>query len=184
MSVTRVAKAAGVAVLLGAGILMGLYAAPARADFEAGWRAYQRGDFSGALESWRPLADAGDARAQFIRIIRPRLEEIFEIARARLEASGFADKAGRRMVLTGGASQLHGLRELAAQMFGKSVRLGRPRSLQGLAEATGGPAYSTCAGLLHYARRRRAAPADATVHGQAPAAGRLGRIGEWLHAHF
>ena len=123
-------------------------------------------------------------RAQLIRIIRPRLEEIFEIARARLEASGFADKAGRRMVLTGGASQLPGLRELAAQMFGKSVRLGRPRSLQGLAEATGGPAYSTCAGLLHYARRRRAAPADATVHGQAPAAGRLGRIGEWLHAHF
>ncbi|MCH7957585.1 MAG: hypothetical protein IIB63_08540, partial [Proteobacteria bacterium] len=65
MSVTRVAKAAGVAVLLGAGILMGLYAPPARADFEAGWRAYQRGDFPGALEAWRPLADAGDARAQF-----------------------------------------------------------------------------------------------------------------------
>jgi len=63
--VTKAVKAAGLVVLLGAGILMGLYAPPARADFEAGWRAYQRGDFSGALESWRPLADAGDARAQF-----------------------------------------------------------------------------------------------------------------------
>ena len=123
-------------------------------------------------------------RAQLIRIIRPRLEEIFEIVRARLEASGFAEQAGRRMVLTGGASQLHGIRELAPQMFGKTVRLGRPRNIQGLAEATGGPAYSTCAGLLHYAQRRRTLPSElpAGVHGGTT--GHLGRIGQWFHAHF
>lgn len=38
---------------------------PALADFEAGWRAYQQGDFGTALTVWRPLAEAGDARAQF-----------------------------------------------------------------------------------------------------------------------
>lgn len=123
-------------------------------------------------------------RAQLIRIIRPRVEEIFEMVRARLEASGFADKAGRRMVLTGGASQLQGLRELATRMFGKSVRLGRPRDIQGLAEATGGPAYSTCAGLLHYAQRRRNAPPEQAAGIHALAGGRLGRIGQWLHEHF
>ncbi len=38
---------------------------PALADFEAGWGAYQQGDFATALTVWRPLAEAGDARAQF-----------------------------------------------------------------------------------------------------------------------
>ena len=104
--------------------------------------------------------------------------------RARLDASGFAEKAGRRMVLTGGASQLQGLREMATQMFAKSVRLGRPRSIQGLAEATGGPAYSTCAGLLHYAQANRAAPFQQPLGAPVLAGGRLGRIGQWLHEHF
>ena len=123
-------------------------------------------------------------RAQLTRIIRPRLEEIFEMVRARLEASGFAERAGRRMVLTGGASQLQGLPELATQMFGKSVRLGRPRNIQGLAEATGGPAYSTCAGLLHYAQARRAAPFEQPLGGPLSGERRWGRIGQWLHEHF
>ena len=123
-------------------------------------------------------------RAQLTRIIRPRLEEIFELVRARLEASGFAERAGRRMVLTGGASQLQGLPELATQMFAKSVRLGRPRNIQGLAEATGGPAYSTCAGLLHYAQARRAAPFELPLGAPLSADRRWGRIGEWLHEHF
>ena len=123
-------------------------------------------------------------RAQLTRIIRPRLEEIFEMVRARLEASGFAERAGRRMVLTGGASQLQGLPELATQMFAKSVRLGRPRNIQGLAEATGGPAYSTCAGLLHYAQARRAAPFEQPLGAPLSAERRWGRIGQWLHEHF
>ena len=123
-------------------------------------------------------------RAQLTRIIRPRLEEIFEMVRARLEASGFAERAGRRMVMTGGASQLQGLPELATQMFGKSVRLGRPRNIQGLAEATGGPAYSTCAGLLHYAQARRAAPFEQPLGAPLSAERRWGRIGQWLHEHF
>ena len=38
---------------------------PARADFQAGMDAYNRGDFKTALREWQPLADQGDARAQF-----------------------------------------------------------------------------------------------------------------------
>ncbi len=42
-----------------------LFAAPAvAADFEAGLTAARAGDFAGALAEWKPLADAGDARAQ------------------------------------------------------------------------------------------------------------------------
>jgi cell division protein FtsA len=43
-------------------------------------------------------------------IIRPRLEEIFELVRDRLEACDAAHFSGRRVVLTGGASQLTGAR--------------------------------------------------------------------------
>ena len=42
-----------------------LIAAPASADVRAGVEAYQRGDYARALAEWRPLADKGDADAQF-----------------------------------------------------------------------------------------------------------------------
>jgi TPR repeat protein len=41
------------------------FVAPAWADFKAGMEAYNRGDFATALREWRPLAEQGDASAQF-----------------------------------------------------------------------------------------------------------------------
>jgi hypothetical protein len=38
---------------------------PAFADFQAGVDAYQKGDYVGAAKEWRPLADEGDAVAQY-----------------------------------------------------------------------------------------------------------------------
>ncbi len=52
-------------------------------------------------------------KSQLVRIIKPRVEEILELVRDRLEDAGFAAHAGRRIVLTGGASQLDGLPEAA-----------------------------------------------------------------------
>lgn len=37
---------------------------PAAANYQSGVDAYYRGDFAGAMEAWRPLAEAGDAVAQ------------------------------------------------------------------------------------------------------------------------
>ena len=56
--------ASAVRRLVVAVILALLVVAPARADYEAGEAAYQRGDYGAALREWRPLAEAGDARAQ------------------------------------------------------------------------------------------------------------------------
>jgi cell division protein FtsA len=85
-----------------------------------------------------------------VGIIQPRLEETFELVRSRLEHGGYGKIAGRRVVLTGGASQLSGVRELAALVLDKQVRMGRPIRIGGLAEATGGPAFATAVGLLAY----------------------------------
>lgn len=89
-------------------------------------------------------------RSMLVGVIRPRVEEIFEMIRAKIEASGTSNFAGKRVVLTGGASQLLGVREMAATMLGKQVRLGRPRLLPGLAEAVSGPAFATSIGMLEY----------------------------------
>ena len=56
--------------------------------------------------------------------------------------------AGRRAVLTGGASQLAGTRELAQRILNKQVRIGRPQGLPGLPAASAGPDYATAVGLL------------------------------------
>jgi uncharacterized protein len=39
--------------------------APAWAEFQVGMDAYNRGDFKTALREWQPMAEQGDARAQF-----------------------------------------------------------------------------------------------------------------------
>jgi cell division protein FtsA len=55
------------------------------------------------------------------------------------------------VILTGGASQLPGLCDIGQLILDKQVRVGKPRNVKGLAEATGGPAFSTAIGLLIYA---------------------------------
>jgi len=87
-------------------------------------------------------------RSMLTRIIQARLEETLGEVQARLRASGFDVAAGRRAVLTGGACQLAGLRELASRILNKQVRIGRPQALSGLPAASLGPDYSTAVGLV------------------------------------
>jgi cell division protein FtsA len=90
-------------------------------------------------------------RSMVVSIIRPRLEETFELVRERLEGSGLGRAGGTRVVLTGGACQLPGAREMAARILGRQVRRGRPHNLRGLPDAASGPAFATVAGLLAWA---------------------------------
>lgn len=117
-------------------------------------------------------------------IIKPRLEETLEQVRERLAQSGFEKLAGRRVVLTGGASQLQGVRELAARILDKQVRLGRPIRVGGLAEATGGPAFSACAGLLSYAQQQAAERTIRLPEPEPVSNGAISRIGRWLRTNF
>ena len=63
--------------------------------------------------------------------------------REKLEASGMEKLAGRRCVITGGASQMLGVSDLAGRMLSKQVRKGKPAPLPGLAEAASGPSFAT-----------------------------------------
>ena len=93
-------------------------------------------------------------RSLLIGIIQPRLEEILEIVRGRLRDSGLGSHIGRRVVLTGGGSQMPGIRELSQSLLDKQVRLGRPIRLSSLPDGVSGPAFATTAGLLTYITER------------------------------
>lgn len=123
-------------------------------------------------------------RSMLSGIIAPRLEETFELVRARLDASGAAPLAGRRLVLTGGASQLQGVRELAAQILGKQVRMGRPLRISGLAESTSGPAFAVAAGLLTYAVGKHGTDEDRAAKITEGPINRVARLGSWLRENF
>jgi len=131
-------------------------------------------------------------RSMLTAIISPRVEEILELIRERIIETGLADVVGRRLVITGGGSQISGLEELAQKIFSAAacpelkgdfyVRLGRPISVDGLADATAGPVFSTCAGLLNYGAIR---PDE--VHFMAverPKEGLLFRIKSWMKENF
>jgi len=89
-------------------------------------------------------------RAELARIIAPRIEEIFEMARDLLQRSDVKSVLPQRVVLTGGASQLPGIREVAGRIFGSPIRLGRPVLAESLGEQLATPAFSTASGLLLY----------------------------------
>jgi cell division protein FtsA len=124
-------------------------------------------------------------KAQLALIIRPRIEEILDLMRRRLAAGGVASEATQHLVLTGGASQLTGLAELATNMFGRPARLGRPRSLSGLPAVAAAPDFAASIGLLLQWER-----GDDRLSGRAEqrflrtGTGYFARVGEWIRDNF
>jgi cell division protein FtsA len=126
-------------------------------------------------------------RAAMTRIIRARTDETLEMIRDRLNQSGYGNNVGKRVVLTGGASQLVGLPEAARRILGRSVRIGRPLGVAGLPEAAKGPAFAAAVGLMIY-------PQVAGLEGRFTArafsqrmtgtGGRLSRMSQWLRDSF
>lgn len=140
-------------------ISMGLQVAPAMAEriktFYGGVLATGMDD----REMIEVGSDTGDwerdrrtvSRAELIGIMRPRLEEILEEVRVRLDAAGFEYLPSQQIVLTGGGSQIPGLDGLASKILGQQVRLGRPLRVQGLPQAATGAAFSAAVGLSLFA---------------------------------
>jgi cell division protein FtsA len=90
-------------------------------------------------------------RSKLTDVIRPRVEEILELVKQRLQNAGISNTLGINIVFTGGGSQLTGITELAAAILGTKPRIGSVMRLSGLPENKHSPAYATCIGLLNYA---------------------------------
>lgn len=128
------------------------------------------------------------ARGELAGMIIPRVEEIFEIVQSALKSSELAPILPKRTVLTGGASQLPGVRDMAASVLQQSVRLGRPIDADILGENYSNPAFSTAAGLISYevkgfADASRAGAASALAGGMT-GRGVFAKVFMWIKENF
>jgi cell division protein FtsA len=89
-------------------------------------------------------------------VIEPRYEELFSIIHAEIRRSGFEDRIGAGIVLTGGSSKIKGAVELAEEIFHMPVRIGSPTNVGGLKSEVADPMHSTGVGLLLYAAGQNA----------------------------
>ncbi|WHT42194.1 cell division protein FtsA [Ochrobactrum sp. SSR] len=126
-------------------------------------------------------------RSVLTRIIRARVEETLELVRDRLNQSGLGHIVGKRVVLTGGASQLPGMPEAARRILARNVQIGRPLGIAGLPEAAKGAAFAATVGLLIYPQvagieeRSVKAASSGLMTGTG---GRIQRVSQWLRESF
>ncbi len=85
-------------------------------------------------------------------VVFARVEETLMILAQFIENSGLKDQIGAGIVLTGGFSQMEGMRDLAIATFGSvPVRLAKPKEMDGLFDNLRSPEYSSAIGLIMYA---------------------------------
>lgn len=92
-------------------------------------------------------------RQELAHIIEARVEEIFELALQEIKRSGYDGLLPAGMILTGGTSDLEGIRKLASKVLGFPVRTAQPENLVGMIDQLHSPAYSTSVGLLRWAMK-------------------------------
>jgi cell division protein FtsA len=126
------------------------------------------------------------SRATIANIVRHRVEEIFEMVRDRLADSPFAAEPKARVILSGGASQLTGIPELASRILGRPVRVGRPLGFGRLPNEAKNASFAVPAGLLvypQYAHLEYVEPRHTRQLGTGTD-GYFGKVGRWLREGF
>jgi cell division protein FtsA len=88
------------------------------------------------------------------------------------------------VVVTGGTSILHGVPELAEQVFDLPVRRGLPTGIGGLSDVVHSPIYSTGVGLALYGARGRRSGAATDDGGVLTAPGAVRRLRDWFGELF
>ncbi len=105
-------------------------------------------------------------RGDLCRIVQPRVEEMLELIKQQLHRSGYENTLGAGVVLTGGASQLKGIVELAERMLNLPVRIGYPHGVYGLSDQVKDPKFATGVGLVLYGyKNKRGLHRTRTVYG-------------------
>src|ERR1700742_2259229 len=127
------------------------------------------------------------SHATIANIVRHRAEEIFEMVRDRLADSPFAAEPKARVVLSGGASQLTGTLELATQILGRPVRIGRPHGFGRLPNEAKSASFAVPSGLLvypQYAHLEHVEPRHTRQLSRTGTDGYFGKVGRWLREGF
>lgn len=121
-------------------------------------------------------------RTEMAKIIEARMEEIFNLVNREIRRTDYADLLAAGVVLTGGGAMLQGCADLAEDVFGMPVAIGKPRGVSGLIDAVNEPIYATGVGLVlfglhHYNRGQM--PSDDDFFPSV-----LGRMKRWVGDFF
>ncbi len=125
------------------------------------------------------------SRKILCEIIEPRVEEILSLARQEIAKAGLEGDIPSGVVLTGGASALDGIGELAEEIFESPVRLGMPTRVGGLQDVVRNPMYATGVGLVQFGFGQRPEPAsrfrirDDSIFGRVKQ-----RMRDWFYTDF
>jgi cell division protein FtsA len=90
-------------------------------------------------------------------ILEPRARELFELMRENLRHAGMLDLCVAGAVLSGGASRLAGVLDVAESVLRRPVRLAWPVPLPKMPATLAEPEFATALGLIFYAQRARIA---------------------------
>jgi cell division protein FtsA len=90
-------------------------------------------------------------------ILEPRARELFEMMRDALRQSGMFDLCIAGIVLTGGASRLPGIFDVAESALRRSVRLSWPAPMAKMLSTLSEPEFATILGMINYGQRARIA---------------------------
>ena len=116
-------------------------------------------------------------------IIRPRIEELLDMVEKRLQDGGLGNHIGKRVVLTGGASQLTGISDFISQYWKRNARLANPTHILGLDDQTAGPAFSACIGMAIQVMNS-ADSGQIEFHPASLSSSPFGRFSMWLKTHL
>src|SRR5436305_1602524 len=90
-------------------------------------------------------------------VFEPRARELFEMMRESLRQSGMFELCLAGVVLTGGASRLPGIFDVAESALRRSVRLSWPAPLAKMPSTLAEPEFATVLGMVNYGHRARIA---------------------------
>jgi cell division protein FtsA len=91
-------------------------------------------------------------------IVRPRLNEIFDLIKSELIKAGMGGKTPAGLVITGGGALTYGLTDTARKILNMQARIAIPTGLTGLVDEIKTPEYATVAGLLMLSEKENSSP--------------------------
>ena len=93
-------------------------------------------------------SDLSITTKQLAEIIYPRINEIFLKIKKQCDHISMDHLLARRVVITGGGAALPGIKNLAAEIFQKRIRIAKPEMIPGFAENYNPYMYSSVIGMV------------------------------------
>lgn len=121
------------------------------------------------------------SKAELSMIIRARLEEIIEMIKGKVDELKMGGLSSKKIVLTGGVTNLIGLKEIASNIFGNPVKIAIPRSIEGMGRFNSRSDFASAIGILYFIAENHDKSFKPNKKSfKLPANNSLGKVVKWL----